>query len=65
MNAAQAALRNWVQNLNGALAETGVDAGNVAINVLIGARAPAGVPHAAPDGNCPSLLEPPYPPQPT
>jgi NAD(P)-dependent dehydrogenase (short-subunit alcohol dehydrogenase family) len=49
MNAAQAALRNWVLNLNGALAETGVYAGNVAISVFIGTSAPPGVPYAAPD----------------
>jgi NADP-dependent 3-hydroxy acid dehydrogenase YdfG len=49
MNAAQAALRNWVLNLNGVLADMGVYAGNVAINVFIGAEAPEGVPHADPD----------------
>jgi NADP-dependent 3-hydroxy acid dehydrogenase YdfG len=49
MNAAQAALRNWVLNLNGVLADKGIYAGNVAISVLIGAHAPAGIPHAAPD----------------
>jgi NADP-dependent 3-hydroxy acid dehydrogenase YdfG len=49
MNAAQAALRNWVLNLNGVLADTGVYAATVAIDVFIGATAPAGVPHAAPD----------------
>jgi NADP-dependent 3-hydroxy acid dehydrogenase YdfG len=49
MNTAQAALRNWVLNLNGALAGSGVYAADVAINVLIGAKAPKGVPHAAPD----------------
>ena len=49
MNAAQAALRNWVLNLNGALADTGVYAGNVAISVFIGTSAPPGVPYAPPD----------------
>jgi NADP-dependent 3-hydroxy acid dehydrogenase YdfG len=49
MNAAQAALRNWVINLNGVLSDRGVYAGNVAINVFIGAKAPEGVPHADPD----------------
>jgi NADP-dependent 3-hydroxy acid dehydrogenase YdfG len=49
MNAAQAALRNWVLNLNGAFAGTGIYAGNVAISVFIGTSAPQGVPHAAPD----------------
>jgi hypothetical protein len=45
MNAAQAALRNWVLNLNGILADKAVHAGGVAINVFIGARAPEEVPH--------------------
>jgi NADP-dependent 3-hydroxy acid dehydrogenase YdfG len=49
VNAAQAALRNWVLNLNGALADTGVYAATVAINLFIGATAPEGVPHADPD----------------
>ena len=49
MNIAQAGLRNWVFNLNGVLADKGIYAGNVAINVFIGANAPAGVPHADPD----------------
>jgi NADP-dependent 3-hydroxy acid dehydrogenase YdfG len=50
MNASQAALRNWVLNLNRSLADTGVYAANVAISVFIGAKPPApDVPHAAPD----------------
>ena len=49
MNAAQAALRNWVLSLNGALADTGIYAGNVAISVFIGTSAPPGVPCAPPD----------------
>jgi NADP-dependent 3-hydroxy acid dehydrogenase YdfG len=49
MNSAQAALRNWVFNLNSVLAGKGIYAANVAINVMIAANAPAGVPHAAPD----------------
>jgi hypothetical protein len=49
MNAAQAALRNWVLNLNGVLADKGVYAGEVAINVFISANAPEGVPHPDPD----------------
>jgi NADP-dependent 3-hydroxy acid dehydrogenase YdfG len=48
MNTAQAALRNWVLNLNGALADRGLHAAAVAINVLIAANAPDGVPHTAP-----------------
>ena len=49
MNMAQAALRNWVHNLNNTLTDKGVHAANVAINVFIGANPPAGVPYAAPD----------------
>jgi NADP-dependent 3-hydroxy acid dehydrogenase YdfG len=49
VNAAQAALRNWVLNLNGVLADKGVLAANVAINVFIGKTAPEGVPHLDPD----------------
>jgi len=49
-NAAQAALRNWAHNLHNTLAEQGVYAGTVAINVFIGATPPApGIPHADPD----------------
>jgi hypothetical protein len=49
-NAAQAALRNWVLNLNGALADKGIHAANLAINLFIGANPPAtGIPHADPD----------------
>jgi NAD(P)-dependent dehydrogenase (short-subunit alcohol dehydrogenase family) len=49
VNAAQAALRNWTLNLNGALAGTGVFAAHVAINVWIGTSAPEGLPSAEPD----------------
>jgi NADP-dependent 3-hydroxy acid dehydrogenase YdfG len=50
MNAAQAAMRNWVLNLNSVLAAKGIYAANVAINLFIGATPPAeGIPHAAPD----------------
>ncbi|GAA1008312.1 short-chain dehydrogenase [Acrocarpospora pleiomorpha] len=48
-NMAQAALRNWVHNLHNTLADKGVHAATVAINLFIGATAPEGVPHAAPD----------------
>ncbi|WP_206699995.1 hypothetical protein [Actinomadura sp. RB99] len=51
-NAAQAALRNWVINLNKELAGTGVYAGHVAINVWIGegvVAAPEGSPTATPE----------------
>lgn len=50
VNAAGAALRNWAINLNGALADRGVYAAIVAINVFIGAEPPApGIPYAHPD----------------
>jgi len=49
MTAAQAALRNWVLNLNGVLADKGVYAGDVAINVFISAKTPEGVPYPDPD----------------
>jgi NADP-dependent 3-hydroxy acid dehydrogenase YdfG len=49
-NAAQAAQRNWALNLHGALADKGVHAANVAINLFIGTQPPApGYPYAAPD----------------
>jgi NAD(P)-dependent dehydrogenase (short-subunit alcohol dehydrogenase family) len=50
MNMAQAALRNWVRNLHNTLADRGVHAATVAINLLPATTAPEGVPHAAPDG---------------
>lgn len=49
MNAAQAALRNWVLNLNTSLAEKGVYAGHIAIGVVIGDEGPAGYPCAPAD----------------
>jgi NADP-dependent 3-hydroxy acid dehydrogenase YdfG len=49
LNAAQAALRNWVRNLHNTLAERGVYAGTVAVNAMIAASAPAGIPAIAPD----------------
>jgi NAD(P)-dependent dehydrogenase (short-subunit alcohol dehydrogenase family) len=49
MNMAQAALRNWVHNLHATLADQGVHAATVAINLLPATTAPEGVPHAAPD----------------
>lgn len=48
VNAAAAALRNWVLNLNKELAGTGVYAGHVAINVWIGSNGPEGIPSAEP-----------------
>ncbi|MEU8151273.1 SDR family NAD(P)-dependent oxidoreductase [Nonomuraea sp. NPDC048901] len=49
INAAAAALRNWVLNLNGVLADRGVYAAHVAISVWIGSNAPAGFPTAEAD----------------
>jgi len=49
VNAAQAALRNWVLNLNGVLAGRGIYAGHVAISAWIGARAPEGAAQADAD----------------
>jgi NAD(P)-dependent dehydrogenase (short-subunit alcohol dehydrogenase family) len=49
VNAASAALRNWVLNLDKELAGTGVHAAHVAINVWIGDGAPEGIPTATPE----------------
>jgi len=49
-NAAQAAQRNWALNLHSTLADQGIYAANVAINLFIGTQPPGpGYPHAAPD----------------
>ncbi|WP_432168176.1 SDR family NAD(P)-dependent oxidoreductase [Streptomyces sp. bgisy031] len=48
-NIAQAGQRNWALNLHNTLAEQGIYVANVAINLMIGAQAPEGVPHRAPD----------------
>jgi NAD(P)-dependent dehydrogenase (short-subunit alcohol dehydrogenase family) len=49
INAAAAALRNWVINLHGELADTGIQAAHVAIGVWIGTHGPAGAPTATAD----------------
>lgn len=49
VNAAAAALRNWVLNLNTVLADRGVYAAHVAINTWIGAGGPPGIPTAPAD----------------
>ncbi len=49
VNAAGAALRNWVLNLAKELAGSGVHAAHVAINVWIGDRGPEGFPAATPE----------------
>ena len=46
INAAHAALRNWVLNLHKELAGTGIQAAHVAIGVWIGDSGPAGAPAA-------------------
>ncbi|MEU0122449.1 hypothetical protein ABZ114_12295 [Streptomyces albidoflavus] len=48
-NIAQAGQRNWALNLHHTLADQGIFAANVAINLVIAAQAPEGVPHRAPD----------------
>lgn len=49
INAAAAALRNWVINLHGELAGTGIQAAHVAISVWIGSHGPEGAPTATAD----------------
>jgi NAD(P)-dependent dehydrogenase (short-subunit alcohol dehydrogenase family) len=49
VNAAAAALRNWVINLHNELADTGVHAAHVAINTWIGDGGPPGFPTATPE----------------
>jgi NAD(P)-dependent dehydrogenase (short-subunit alcohol dehydrogenase family) len=53
VNAAAAALRNWVLNLNGVLHDKGVFAGHVAINTWIGPGGPEGIPFAEPSDIAP------------
>ncbi|TYB60137.1 SDR family NAD(P)-dependent oxidoreductase [Nonomuraea sp. PA05] len=48
VNAAAAALRNWVLNLHNELAGSGVYAAHVAINAWIGEGGPEGIPTATP-----------------
>ncbi|MGI5158222.1 SDR family NAD(P)-dependent oxidoreductase [Microbispora sp. CA-102843] len=51
INIAQAGQRNWALNLHKALADQGIYAANVAINLMIAdaGQAPEGVPYRAPD----------------
>ncbi|WP_158852564.1 SDR family NAD(P)-dependent oxidoreductase [Saccharothrix deserti] len=49
VNAAGAALRNWVINLNKELTGSGVYAAHMAINVWIGRGGPEGIPTATPE----------------
>ena len=57
VNAAAAALRNWVLNLNKELADSGVFAGHVAISVWIGDGGPDGIPSAQPEQIAPLYWE--------
>jgi NADP-dependent 3-hydroxy acid dehydrogenase YdfG len=58
VNAAAAALRNWVVNLHKELADTGVQAAHVAIDVSLGAVATVpGFPTATPDEVAPVYWE--------
>ncbi|WP_433684996.1 hypothetical protein [Nocardia sp. CA-119907] len=45
----QAGLRTWVHNLHSTLADHGIYAADVAVNVMIADQAPAGVPHRFPN----------------
>ena len=49
VNIAQSGQRNWAINLHNTLAGRGIYVANVAINLMIGTRAPEGVPCRAPD----------------
>ena len=49
INAADAALRNWILNLHKELAGEGIQAAHVAIGVFIGSTGPQGFPTAMPD----------------
>jgi len=49
VNAAAAALRNWVLNLHNELSGSGIQAAHVAINTWIGEGGPAGIPTATPE----------------
>ncbi|MFK0142827.1 SDR family NAD(P)-dependent oxidoreductase [Streptomyces murinus] len=49
VNIAQAGQRNWALNLHNTLADEGIYAANVAINLMIGTEAPEGFPFRAPD----------------
>jgi NAD(P)-dependent dehydrogenase (short-subunit alcohol dehydrogenase family) len=53
VNAAAAALRNWVLNLNNVLTGKGVFAAHIAIGVWIGSAGPEGIPSAEPDDIAP------------
>lgn len=57
VNAASAALRNWVLNLNKELADSGVYAAHVAISAWIGDGGPAGIPSATPEQIAPLYWE--------
>lgn len=49
VNIAQAGARSWLLNLHQTLAERGIYAATVAINVMVADEAPEGYPHRGPD----------------
>ncbi|MEV7130529.1 SDR family oxidoreductase [Streptomyces sp. NPDC093260] len=57
LNAAQAALRNWVLGLRKELSGTGIQAAHAAIGVWVGTDGPPGVPTASPDEIAPLYWE--------
>jgi NAD(P)-dependent dehydrogenase (short-subunit alcohol dehydrogenase family) len=57
VNAAAAALRNWVLNLHNELADSGIQAAHIAINTWIGDNAPEGIPSADPEQIAPVYWE--------
>ncbi|MER5948190.1 SDR family NAD(P)-dependent oxidoreductase [Streptomyces sp. NPDC001904] len=57
LNAAQAALRNWVFGLHKELAGTGAQAAHVAIGAWVGTDGPPGVPAASADDIAPLYWE--------
>ncbi|GAA4972733.1 NADP-dependent 3-hydroxy acid dehydrogenase YdfG [Nonomuraea thailandensis] len=57
VNAAAAALRNWVLNLHNELAGSGVHAAHVAITAWIGEGGPEGIPSATPEQIAPLYWE--------
>jgi hypothetical protein len=48
-NIAQAGIRNWAFNLHNSLRDEGIYVANIAINLMITTRPPAGVTHMEPD----------------
>lgn len=57
VNAAAAALRNWVMNLHGELAGSGIQAAHVGIDASIGSTPLPGIPSATPEEVAPLFWE--------